>query len=462
MLLKDLFKRLINFITFVDIPIRKKFLLFWVGCAFWFVVMFVVALLGIQDATYRLISIIALVLALSLLTLFAVWISRAFTRPIEAMIEQIDILSEGDIDLTKKIEILSKDEIGILSSRFNKFLDTIHDMSSFKRVVEEDDTAEDIYARLGKTINENLALNPFVIYEVSNSKNIMRPVYTTALHEVTEDYCNRDILVDCNRCRAKKTGEVVSSFPYPGICKHFFKAGERNHICIPMIMGGSTGGVFQFVFDKAGEQEAFDVVNKKVVKASRYIREAVPVLEAKRMMDTLKESALRDALTGLYNRRFLEEYTETLVAISQRRDTLLGLLMCDLDYFKEVNDIYGHNVGDAILKETANVIRECVRASDMVVRFGGEEFLVILMDIKEGEAEEVAEKIRKAIEDTKIKIPRGFIQKTISVGISEFPKDTPKLWQAIKYADIGMYKAKNAGRNRTVRFAKDMWTVEEY
>jgi len=96
------------------------------------------------------------------------------------------------------------------------------------------------------------------------------------------------------------------------------------------------------------------------------------------------------------------------------------------------------------------------------VRFGGEEFLVILMDIKEGEAEDVAEKIRKAIEDTKIKIPRGFIQKTISVGISEFPKDTPKLWQAIKYADIGMYKAKNAGRNRIVRFAKDMWTVEEY
>jgi len=462
MFLKDLFKRLINFITFVDIPIRKKFLLFWVGCAFWFMVMFVVALLGIQDATYRLISIIALLIALSLLTLFAVWISRAFTRPIEAMIEQIDILSEGDIDLTKKIEILSKDEIGILSTRFNKFLDTIHDMSSFKRVVEEDDTPEDIYARMGKTIRENLGLNPFVIYEVSNSKNIMRPVYTTALHEVTEDYCNRDILVDCNRCRAKKTSEVVSSFLYPGICKHFLKAGERNHICIPMIMGGSTGGVFQFVFDKAGEQEAFDVVNKKVIKASRYIREAVPVLEAKRMMDTLKESALRDALTGLYNRRFLEEYTETLVAISQRRNALLGLLMCDLDFFKQVNDIYGHNVGDVVLKETTNVIRECVRASDMVVRFGGEEFLVILMDVKEGEAEEVAEKIRKAIEDTKIKIPRGFIQKTVSIGISEFPKDTPKFWQAIKYSDIGMYKAKNAGRNRNVRFAKDMWTEEEY
>ncbi|MBI4691265.1 MAG: diguanylate cyclase [Nitrospirae bacterium] len=462
MVFKDLLKQLVNFVTFVDIPIRKKFLLFWIGCAFWFIVISVIAILSIQDATNRLLIIVALAIALSLLTLFAVWITRAFTRPIEAMIEQIDILSEGDIDLTKKIEILSKDEIGVLSARFNKLLDTIHDISSFKRVVEEDDTPEDIYTRLGKTINERLSLNPFVIYEVSNSKNIMRPVYTTASHEGTEDYCNRDILIDCNRCRAKKTGDVVSSFLYTGICKHFLKTDEKKHICIPMIMGGSSGGVVQFVFDRTENTGAFGEIDKKVVKASRYIKEAVPVLEAKRMMDTLKESALRDTLTGLYNRRFLEEYTETLVAISQRRNALLGLLMCDLDFFKEVNDIYGHNVGDVVLKETTNVIRESVRASDMVVRFGGEEFLVILMDVKEGEAEGVAEKIRKAMENTKVKIPRGFIQKTVSIGISEFPKDTPKFWQAIKYSDIGMYKAKNAGRNMAIRFVKDMWTEEEY
>jgi diguanylate cyclase (GGDEF)-like protein len=459
--IRDLVKRIINFVTFIDIPIRRKFLLFWIGCAFWFVVIFSIAMLGIQDNAHRIIIVIALGIALSLLTLFAIWITRAFTKPIEAMIEQIDILSEGDIDLTKKIDILSKDEIGILSARFNKFLDVIHDMSSFKRVVEEDDTPEDIYTRLGKTIEENLSLNPFVIYEVSNSKNIMRPVYITGSPKGAEDYCDRDILVDCNRCRAKKTGDVVSSLLYPGICKRFYTRDEKSHVCVPMIMGGSTGGVVQFIFDKS-DNISLGEINKKIVKATRYIREAVPVLEAKRMMDTLKESALRDALTGLYNRRFLEEYTETLVAISQRRNALMGLLMCDLDFFKEVNDIYGHNVGDIVLKETSNLIRECVRASDMVVRFGGEEFLVILLDIKENESEEVANKIRKTMEDMKIKVPRGFIQKTVSIGISEFPHDTPKFWQAIKYSDIGMYKAKEAGRNRVMRFTKDMWTVEEY
>lgn len=462
MVFKDLLKRLINFITFVDIPIRKKFLLFWFGCAFWFVVISVVALLGIHDATYRLMIIAALTIAVGLLTLFAVWISRAFTRPIEAMIEQIDLLSEGDIDLTKKIEILSKDEMGVLSTCFNKLLDAIHNMNSFKKVVEEDDTPDDIYRRLGNTIKENLRLSEFVIYEVSNSRNIMRPVYIANAENISGDYCNRDILVNCNLCRAKKTGDIVSSFMYPDICKQFLKTNGRSHICVPMIMGGSTGGIIQFVFEKVERSTNLAEIEKKVIKASRFIKEAVPVLEAKRMMDTLRESALRDPLTGLYNRRFIEEYSETLVAISQRRNSLLGLLMCDLDFFKEVNDMYGHNIGDVILKETANVIRECVRASDMVVRFGGEEFLVALTDVREGEAEAVAEKIRKMIEEMKVKIPKGIIQKTISIGVSEFPKDASQLWQAIKYSDVAMYKAKEAGRNRVTRFTKDMWTTEEY
>lgn len=464
---KDILKEVIDFITFTNIPIRKKFLLFWFGCAFWLVVMFfagILGMFGIEDVTlWWTIKIAALLIALGLLTLFSVWITRAFIKPIEAMIEQINIIIEDDIDLTKKIEILSKDEIGVLSNRFNKLMDTIRDISSFKKVIEEDDTPEDIYTRLGKIIKENFGLNTCVIYEVSNSKNIMRPVYTTALQEGTEDYCNRDILVDCNRCRAKKTGNIVSSFLYPGVCKHFSKPAEGNHICLPMIMGGTTGGIVQFIFDRTeGKKEALGEINNKVSKVARYIKEAVPVLEAKRMMDVLRESALRDTLTGLYNRRFLEEYTETLVAISQRRNSLVGLLMCDIDFFKEVNDIYGHNVGDVVLKETANIIRESVRASDMVVRFGGEEFLVVLMDVREGEAGDIAEKIRKSMEDTKVKVPKGFVQKTISIGISEFPKDTPKFWQAIKYSDIGMYKAKEAGRNKIMRFTKDMWTSEEY
>ncbi len=453
---RELISKAVNFVTFRDMPIRKKFLVFSSGVGVWFILISAIGFMAADDPGARKFILIAALLAILLLMFFAFWISRSLTKPIKTMIEQVSSLAEGDIDLTKKITIESSDEIGELSAKFNKLLDAVSDMNSFKKVIEEDDTPQDIYIRLGNTFTL-LGLSPFQIYEVSNSKNIMRPMFVPGSAE--NDTCNKDILVNCNLCRAKKTGDAVSSAYYPGICKQFLGNGERHHICVPMIIGDSTGGVAQFVFEK---DAPFEEVQKRVLRARKYIQESLPVLEAKRLMDTLKESSLRDPMTGLYNRRFLEEYSETLVATTHRRGTAIGLLMCDLDFFKEVNDTYGHNVGDTVLRETANIIRESVRTSDIVVRFGGEEFLAVLQDTKDGEAVKVAETIRKRLEDTKVKMPRGFIQKTISIGVCEFPKDTANFWQSIKFSDIALYKAKDSGRNLVVRFSKEMWTSEAY
>lgn len=228
------------------------------------------------------------------------------------------------------------------------------------------------------------------------------------------------------------------------------------HICIPMIIGGKTGGVAQFLFDK--HKTADEGKDKKIFRAGQYIKESLSVIEAKRLTNTLKESALKDSLTGLYNRRFLQEYTETLISGVLRREKTVGLIMCDLDFFKQVNDFYGHNIGDSVLQETAKIIKKCIRSSDLVIRFGGEEFLILMLDIKEGETLTVAEKIRETTEDTKIRVSDGVIKKTISLGISEFPTDTESFWQAIKYADVALYRAKETGRNKAVRFTEHMWS----
>ena len=136
--------------------------------------------------------------------------------------------------------------------------------------------------------------------------------------------------------------------------------------------------------------------------------------------------------------------------------------MCDLDFFKQVNDVYGHNIGDSVLRETSNIIKKCVRTSDLVIRFGGEEFLVLMLDINQGETEKAAEKIRETIESTKIKVSDGTIKKTISLGVSEFPADAESFWQAIKFADVALYKAKDTGRNKVVRFTEEMWEEQEF
>ncbi|MDI6728063.1 MAG: diguanylate cyclase [Thermodesulfovibrionales bacterium] len=391
---------------------------------------------------------------------FGVLISRSLAKPIKAIIGQIKALSSGEMDLTKKLDVASKDELGMLSSEFNRLMDTIEHVTSFKKIIEEDESIEDIYMRLGKIFIEDLGFDNCVMYEVSNSKNNMKIVYPPEAEGI-ELHCKRDIQLDCELCRVKRTGHMVSSADYSNICKYYTEGVNDIHYCVPIMIGGNVGGVVQFVCGKRGVCD-IDDIKKKISRAKQYITDAQPVLEAKRLMKTLKESAFKDALTGLYNRRFLEESFENLVAGALRRGTTLGLLMCDLDFFKQTNDVYGHDVGDMVLKEAANNIRKNVRTSDLVIRFGGEEFLVLLIDTKPGDSFDVAEKIRERIEESKVKIAGGFIQKTISIGVSEFPTDTQNFWEAIKFADVALYKAKERGRNKVLRFAMDMWAEEKY
>lgn len=406
-------------------------------------------LIGLSFGTATVLSIV-----------FGFLISKALIKPIRAITDQIKALSVGEIDLTKKLSITSMDEIGGLSLEFNKLIETIGRVTTFKKIIEEDESTEDIYIRLGKIFIEDLGFDNCVIYEVSNSKNSMRIVYPPEAEDL-EVHCKRDVYLNCDLCRAKRTGHMVSSDEYPNICKYYVEDIKDIHYCIPFIIGGNVGGVVQFVCGIRGQCDIEDM-RKKISRARQYIIETQPVLEAKRLMKTLKESALVDALTGLYNRRFLEESFESLVAGTLRRNSTLGMLMCDIDFFKQTNDIYGHDIGDKVLKEAAINIKRSVRASDLVIRFGGEEFLVLLQDIKPGNALDVAEKIRHKIEETKVKIAGSYIQKTISIGVSEFPSDTQNFWEAIKYADVALYKAKEWGRNRVVRFSPEMWAEEAY
>lgn len=398
-------------------------------------------------------------IALLLSIIFGMLISRSLERPIRAIIGQIKALSAGEIDLGKKLDVASRDELGSLSAEFNKLMETIGHVTSFKKVIEEDSSVEDIYLRLGKVFSDDLALENTVIYEVSNSKNTMRIVYPPDA-EGTEVHCKREIQLDCELCRAKRTGHMVSSLDYTDICKFNKGEGCDVHFCIPIIVGGNVGGIVQLVCSKP-EKCVMSELERKISRAKQYIVEVQPVLEAKRLMRALKESAFKDPLTGLYNRRFLEESFENLTSGILRRGTMLGMLMCDLDFFKETNDAYGHDAGDTVLKETCNAMRHCVRSSDIIIRYGGEEFLILITDIKSGDSLIVAEKIRERIEDTKVKIAGGFIQKTISIGLCEFPLDTQNFWEAVKFADVALYKAKESGRNKVLKFEQDMWTAGE-
>ncbi|MBL7050346.1 MAG: sensor domain-containing diguanylate cyclase, partial [Nitrospira sp.] len=377
-----------------------------------------------------------LIIALILLIIFTTSISDAIRHPVKAITRQINAYREGDITPSSKLPVRSKDEMGDLLTNFNDLMEEIHSLANFKKVIEEDDTLDDVYSRLGSVFSSMLGLKDFIIYEVSSVKNEMTPVYPAGASE-TEIFCNDEILHKADICKVKKTGHTISSIAFPGVCRQFCHEEDKVHICMPMIIGGKTGCVVQFLFQR--EQAGKYDINKRLFKAEQYIKESLSVIQAKRLMNQLRESAMRDSLTGLYNRRFLQDYAETLVAGILRREKSIGIIMCDLDFFKQVNDMYGHNVGDIVLQKAADIIKLCVRASDLIIRFGGEEFMVIMLDINEGDTLRVAEKIRESIERNKISVSDGSITKTISLGVSEFPKDTDNFWQAIEYADAALY-----------------------
>lgn len=327
----------------------------------------------------------------------------------------------------------------------------------FKQAIEEDESKAEIYRRLAVTLEQGFGIGEFSIYEVSQNRKQMRALVVDGQDADTCRWCDPQILVRPEACRVRRTGHLVDGLSTPDICYAFQpppEAGPRRHLCFPVIQSGSVGSVIQ-VLCPAAEH---DRLLARMPLINVYLREAAPVLETKRLMDSLRDSTLRDPMTGLNNRRFLEEYVEVLVAGIQRKRSQVAILMLDLDYFKMVNDTYGHDAGDAVLKALAGVLRQSVRASDLVIRYGGEEFLIILIDSGGAAAETVAENIRAAVQALKVQIAGTVLQKTISIGIADFPTDSDTFWQAVKFADVALYQAKERGRNRVVRFNRDMWS----
>jgi diguanylate cyclase (GGDEF)-like protein len=218
------------------------------------------------------------------------------------------------------------------------------------------------------------------------------------------------------------------------------------------MLGGGVGGVVQILYN-ADEAER---IQGQLHTIRTCIEEATPVMESKRLTQILKETTLKDPMTGLYNRRFLEEFSFRLTSSAERRESGLSLLMCDLDAFKQMNDAYGHAVGDLALREVVRVISSSVRHSDLVIRMGGDEFLAVLADSSADKAMEVAERIRSSLEANRFAVDSGTFRLTVSLGVSIYPADSENFEDCMRAADAALYRAKEAGRNKVVRFSREM------
>ena len=172
----------------------------------------------------------------------------------------------------------------------------------------------------------------------------------------------------------------------------------------------------------------------------------------KSLETTLKEQASTDPLTGLYNCRQFETLAERGIRQAIEDNASYTLLMIDIDKFKNVNDTYGHDVGDIVLKKLAQTMKDTFRKTDILARYGGEEFIVFLSMTSPQKAFIAAEHIRKAVEKLKIKNEESLIPITVSIGVSDC--QSTNLEFLIKQADEALYHSKENGRNQTTLYAE--------
>ena len=171
-------------------------------------------------------------------------------------------------------------------------------------------------------------------------------------------------------------------------------------------------------------------------------------LELLDLFTQVKEMANRDFLTGLYNRRYFFSTAKPIFLKTKRKESKIVLAMIDIDMFKNINDNYGHDVGDICIKEVKNILNSNLRESDLIARFGGEEFCILLEDISLEDTETLFNKIRKSFESNSIKIDNTTIQYTVSIGVKYGLSNS--LEEMIKLSDEALYEAKESGRNRVV------------
>lgn len=171
------------------------------------------------------------------------------------------------------------------------------------------------------------------------------------------------------------------------------------------------------------------------------------LVQIEALQKELREQAIRDPLTGLFNRRFFDETFAMELASARRSSRPLCVLMIDIDHFKQVNDLFGHAIGDLVLHHFGTLLLEMTRKSDIVCRYGGEEFLILMNDVRSEEALQRANSFRQAFTANCLQINNVRHEVTISIGISEFPTHGDAQESLLRRADMALYAAKQAGRN---------------
>jgi len=241
----------------------------------------------------------------------------------------------------------------------------------------------------------------------------------------------------------------------PELVQKIRTGGEKNYTYIIMLTAmddkdnvvvGLESGADEYLTKPFNSKELV----ARVASGMRILKLEEQLMQAHQQMEIL---AMRDGLTGLLNRRAIEEYAEAEFNLTLRKERVLSVIMLDIDHFKNINDRFGHNCGDHTLQQVAKILKEDLRIYDRIGRWGGEEFILILPDTQLMDAAKVAERIRARTAEMEMSLENGEeFSVQISLGIASTASQFSSLTKLIDAADQALYQAKQTGRNRVCIF----------
>ena len=402
-------------------------------------------------------------------------IVRSLARPLEALRRGISRIAAGD--LTEEIAAHGKDELHRLARAFNSMMAELRAERASRQVAEAEvgrgavalkEYSLELERRtrtidlLGRMANrlpgsgderefvdvverfaaQILPDTPGALYLLSNSQTILRRIgeWNAPLGSAAE--------FPPSECWGLRRGQphIITDASGDMVCRHVQAEQLTGYRCLPLVAQGETVGLF-FI----EQRQAEIAVNDQDLRA---LTETVALtLVNLRLREKLRNQSIRDILTGLFNRRYLEELLELECSRAERSKQPIGVVMVDVDHFKRFNDTFGHDAGDLVLKNIGELLRRSIRQGDVACRYGGEEFVLVLPGTSASEAVDVAERVREGARRLEIVYRNQALGRiTVSLGVAAYPMAGETPAELIDAADQTLYAAKNAGRDRVELF----------
>ncbi|VAW44653.1 diguanylate cyclase (GGDEF domain), partial [hydrothermal vent metagenome] len=363
--------------------------------------------------------------------------------------KSLDDDSANEITL-QKIDIISNDEIGVSAKAYNKMLTSLIQANEI----------EAVYTQFSKVMSENLDVDVLADETLSllvRSTNIdagaiiisrkgeLKLIAAQGILEA-ETLIQHDVVLKSILKGGSERIQVPKNIKIDGVLTHFYPS---EVFIEPIEFKGVNLGV---LIAATGATEADEHTERLLELFSRSIGLAINNAMTHSKFQRL---AAIDGLTNIYNRRFGMDRLKEDFSRAVRDGSSLAVAMVDIDHFKRVNDTYGHLVGDKAIILTTSIIKNSLRDGDIVIRYGGEEFLIILHGADSEDAQIVCERIRHKVQDSILKEGDQHINLSVSIGVAAYPQESvSKEMELIDMADQALYHAKNTGRNKVIRFGE--------